>query len=79
METCLLCSLLRDFSFPLQVNWHGHHSPEGPDGRPEQITALQTDLPAKRKGTRDWGEDFPLVGWLCSDMVKHKDSLRVTL
>lgn len=35
------------FSFPLQINWHSHCVPEGPDWRPEQIAALQTDLPAK--------------------------------
>ena len=64
METCLLCGLLCAFSFPLQVNWHGHRSPERPDRRPEPIAALQTDLPAKRKGARDWGEHFPLVEWL---------------
>lgn len=63
MEICLLCRFLCAL-FSLQVNWHSHHSPEGPDGRAEQITALQTDLPAKRKGARDWGEHFPLVEWL---------------
>lgn len=50
--------LLGAFLFPLQINWHSNCVPEGPDRGPEQISALQTDLPAKREGTRHGGEYF---------------------
>lgn len=46
------------FLFHPQINWHSHGIPEGPDWWPEQISAIQTHLPAERKGARDWGEHF---------------------
>lgn len=79
-KACLLCSLLGAFSFPLQVQIRTA-TIALKDLMGDQSESLPYKPPVSLLNERGQktGEISLLSGWLCSDMVKHKDSLKVTL